>query len=545
MKEIKQYMKRYPVFIFLLLVFVVLFFMNLYTPESLQDDYVYKFVRGANDVIDYQYPIRDIGDVLISQYNHYMYHSGRFVPHFFLQIFDGILGKGAFNVINALLFCLLVYLINRLATKELKLFNYVLTFSLILFLVPSFKETSLWFTGSFNYLWAVVFSLFFLLLLKVYWNNQIQRWHWVLGVLCLFLGWTNEAAVIPIGMVIGGYLLFNVRNIYGKAVFPLILFFLLGVALTVFSPAVLYDLGKQGGNNDSTSLIQRFVTVGVVFIQLRIFWLFILSLLYTKYWKRDVYKAYVKSSWLYVLIVLCSLWVFFIADCHYDRVRYAIEIYSLLALLALLNQITVSRTLIHLGYVLGVVALVYSSFLIHYSFANYQNYLDCKQQLLQPSKTLILTRTDSIPGWADSYIMRHVDFCKRDVWYNGCDNNFALAATYGKKEVSYFPKDLYDDIVMNPKKYNKFSTVENCGLYAKEVTAPNRKYHVKYQLSPYDFEKLPKVYKSIAKQINRYNSRISEPRNTAIVQIRNHYYLVIVKPVLQEERERVHHIECI
>ena len=100
-------MKRYPVLIFLFIVYIVLYFMNLYTPESLQDDYVYKFVREANDAIDYQYPISDLNDVLISQYNHYLYHSGRFVPHFFLQIFDGILGKGVFNVINALLFCLL------------------------------------------------------------------------------------------------------------------------------------------------------------------------------------------------------------------------------------------------------------------------------------------------------------------------------------------------------------------------------------------------------------------------------------------------------
>jgi hypothetical protein len=519
--------------------------MNLYTPESLQDDYVYKFVRGANDVIDYQYPIRDLNDVLISQYNHYLYHSGRFVPHFFLQIFDGILGKGVFNVINALLFCLLVYLINRLATKKLTLFNYVLSFSLILFLVPSFKETTLWFTGSFNYLWAIVFSLFYLYLLKVYWNNQIQWWHWVLGIICLFLGWTNEAVVIPIGMVVGGYLMYNIRHVYRQAFFPLALFFLLGVALTVFSPAVLYSLEKQGGESVGASLFHRFTTVGVVLTQLRIFWFFLLSLLYIRWKKGAIYSAYVKNSWLYVLVALFSLWVFFFADCHYNRVRYAIEIYSLLALLALLNQITVSRTMICAGYVLGIFALIYSSFLVYYSYANYQNYIDCKQQLLQPSKTLILTRTDSIPEWADSYIMRHVDFCKRDVWYNGCDNNSAVASTFGKKEVSYLPKDLYDDIVINPMKYNEFSTVDNCGLYAKEVMSPDRKYLVKYQLSSYDFEKLPIIYKNIAKYINRYNSRVSEPRNTAIVQIKNHYYLIIVKPILKEEKERVKYIECI
>lgn len=538
-------MKRLYSLLFVVIIFVVLYLMNIFTPESLQDDFIYKFVRGKNDVVELCHPISSISDVFVSQYNHYFYHSGRYVPHFLLQLFDGIFGKDLFNLINALVFCILIYYISIIASNKFTLFNSSLSFALIFFFVPSFKETTLWFTGSFNYLWSMVFTLAFLFLLKIYRRNSIKWWHWPLGFLCLFLGWTNEAVVIPVGIVIGVYLLFHIHNLYDKAVFPLIIFYMFGVALTVFSPAVLNNLGQQGEGNSSVSLIHRFVTVGVVFTQIRIFWIFILSLFIIKYWKKEVYTKFLKTSWMYVLIVICCIWVFFISNCHYARVRYAIEIYSLLALVVLINHLSLSRIVHRIVYSIGVIALFFSCFIIYYSFINYQNYLDCKQQLLLENNSLILTGTETIPQWTDSYIMRHVDFCKPDVWYNPCDKNAAVAATYGKKDVSYFPKKLYDDIVLNPMKYKEFGTVENCGLYAKQVADPNCIYHVRYLLSPYKFDKLPLVYRIIAKHINRYSSRVSEPRNTAIIHIKNHYYLVIEKPILIEERERVNHIEFI
>ena len=158
----------------------------------------------------------------------------------------------------------------------------MLTYALVFFLIPSFKETSLWFTGSFNYLWAMVFSLLFLFLIKKYWNKPIKWTHWTLGVFCLFLGWTNEAVVIPIGMVMGWYALINIKRIYQRAICPLILFYMIGVSLTVFSPAVIGNVAKAG-DESSISLHNRLVTVGVTLIQLRVFWLFVLSLICLRY----------------------------------------------------------------------------------------------------------------------------------------------------------------------------------------------------------------------------------------------------------------------
>lgn len=524
------------------IVFIIMYLMNLYTPESIQDDYVYKFVRRANDDIDIHSPIQNLHDVLVSQYYHYLYHSGRFIPHFFLQFFDGIVGKDIFNVINAIFFCGLLLLINKVATAKLSFFNCVLTYALVFFLIPSFKETSLWFTGSFNYLWTMVISLLFLYLLKINWNKSITWTHWLIGLLCLFLGWTNEAVVIPVGMVVGWYALFNIRKIYKRAITPLIFFYLIGVALTVFSPAVISNVAKTG-EGDGMSLSQRFITIGVALTQLRLFWLFVLGFIFLKFKNKESFSIYISRSWIYICIALCSILVFFIADCHYARVRYAAEIYSLLAFIALLEHCRIPKSLSLFGYALGLAAMICSIIIVGYSRINYSNYLYCHRQLSQPNKTIILTKTDSIPEWADSYVMRHVDFCKKDVWYYGCNKDRIVGAAYGKNYIQYIPKVLYDDILNNSKRYIDFNDVVGCNLYARQVSDDSL-YRVKYNLHRYDYNKLFPLFRPVAKHISRYSSRVSTPRSSAVIKINNKNYLVIVKPVLQEERERIKSIEC-
>ena len=418
----------------------------------------------------------------------------------------------------------------------------MLTYALVFFLIPSFKETSLWFTGSFNYLWAMVFSLLFLFLIKKYWNKPIKWTHWTLGVFCLFLGWTNEAVVIPIGMVMGWYALINIKRIYQRAICPLILFYMIGVSLTVFSPAVIGNVAKAG-DESSISLHNRLVTVGVTLIQLRVFWLFVLSLICLRYKNKRAFFLYLRQSWIVVCVVFCSLLVFFIADCHYDRVRYAIEVYSLLAFMALLEHYRIPKSITYVCYALGLTSMACSIIIVGYSKQNYSNYLYCHRQLLQKGTTVILTQTESIPEWVDSYVMRHVDFCKKDVWYFGCNKDRIVGASFGKDHVQYIPKVLYEDILNYSYKYNDFKDVEGCNLYARRVSADSL-YHVKFNLRPYDYNKLFSLFRPVAKHISRYSSRVSTPRSSTVIQINNKYYMVIVKPVLKEERERIKSIEC-
>ena len=66
----------------LLAVTVVMWFLNHFTPLFL-DDWHYAFIFGTLE------PIRSVGDILVSQWHHYLSFNGRFVAHFFVQFFDG------------------------------------------------------------------------------------------------------------------------------------------------------------------------------------------------------------------------------------------------------------------------------------------------------------------------------------------------------------------------------------------------------------------------------------------------------------------------
>ena len=89
----------------LVAVTLVMWFFNHYTTLFL-DDWHYAFIFGTLK------PIRSIGDIFISQWHHYFeFTNGRFIAHFFVQLFDGILGKGAFNVFNAVFFALFIYVL--------------------------------------------------------------------------------------------------------------------------------------------------------------------------------------------------------------------------------------------------------------------------------------------------------------------------------------------------------------------------------------------------------------------------------------------------
>ena len=83
-------------------------------PITLSDDVLYKFV-WPHDSESYNRPIASILDIIESQYIHYQVVNGRSIIHFFIQLFDGIIGKEACNVISSILFGCLIYMTSRMA----------------------------------------------------------------------------------------------------------------------------------------------------------------------------------------------------------------------------------------------------------------------------------------------------------------------------------------------------------------------------------------------------------------------------------------------
>ena len=521
--------------IFFTALFVVIFLMNVWTPETLQDDIIYKFVRLSGDRVDASLMINNLKEVFVSQYNHYLWHSGRLMPHLLLQIFDGLIGKSLFNVFNAAVFCLLIYYVNKLAGNVVDLLGCSLSFALVFLLSPLFKETSLWFTGSFNYLWAIVAGLFYFAVFLNLEEKKVSLKYWLLGIGAIFLGWTNEGIVIPISVSLGIYFLLHFKRVIHSAAFPWILGFGFGTALTVFSPATLNNAHETVAGGGLTG---RIFTVAVTLSQLRIFWIWVAGVIISSFANLQKTKRYFHKYTLICNATVCSLLVFFLADCHYPRVRYGMEVFSLIALLALIREYKFRRASYAVVALSIIASFGFSIPVLSECYKNYQINQQILTQLKTPGKTLILLPQDNIPDCYNNYVLRHATFCKRDVWYFAADKQMLEGALYGKKYVQYLPEELYDDITRHPEKYRVPATTDSCGLYAYE-TSKAENFNIQYILRPIQSSEVPFYFRPFYHHIERYFSLVDTPRNQTFVSIHGKCYLVMTAPILKEKRSRV------
>lgn len=76
---------------------IIFYILNHFTPLY-SDDWHYNFIYGTFENIN------SLSDIIKSQYIHYFKVNGRFIPHFIVQLFDGILGKELFNIFNTIAF---------------------------------------------------------------------------------------------------------------------------------------------------------------------------------------------------------------------------------------------------------------------------------------------------------------------------------------------------------------------------------------------------------------------------------------------------------
>lgn len=189
--------------------FLFFFILNVLTPLSFGDDYVYSFIWEGHSIYEplseNAIRVSSFKDLFTSQVLHYFTWSGRIVSHLLAQFFLWT-GKSVFNVCNALVSILLVAEIYWCSHKGIKNLNADagmlcgIFFALWAF-SPGFGDVFLWLDGACNYLWTTAILLGFLL-------PYIRRYYSLSEVihqnrsfsLCMFFGGiiagcTNENTV--------------------------------------------------------------------------------------------------------------------------------------------------------------------------------------------------------------------------------------------------------------------------------------------------------------------------------------------------------------
>ncbi len=178
--------------IFIFFIFLTIVILYILTP-LIGDDFVYSFIYQTNDKLS------SIGDIIKSQSLHYDKWGGRTVVHFIDQLILYNYNPLKADILNSLAYTALI-IVSYIHITAKKVFNInllVVVFCLMWFVQPVFAETTLWITGSCNYLWGTLIILLFLLPYRLYNNNRKNKYIQAILIVALLsggiiAGWTNE-----------------------------------------------------------------------------------------------------------------------------------------------------------------------------------------------------------------------------------------------------------------------------------------------------------------------------------------------------------------
>lgn len=250
------------------------FLCNFFYP-MMSDDYAQSFiwdgVHGGN-IAGMQSGhiwrrIEFLSDIFISVSSMYMTWGGRIDSGIITQFFLWI-GKPIFNVFNTIIFGIFILLVSRISLGKYYLKNgwYIFwIFSGFWLVNYAFFNTTVWISGSANYLWLMCFQLLFILpyieAIRGYSWKFLQNDSLTSKTAMLFLGLlagnTNENSSAAV-LIAAAWICYKMRRpwmAYG------LLGILVGYAALIFAPGnyVRYHVVLTAGEGDYLPLIPKLI----------------------------------------------------------------------------------------------------------------------------------------------------------------------------------------------------------------------------------------------------------------------------------------------
>lgn len=216
-------------------------FLFAYCSNWFADAIEYAYIHQPDNVLIPDARVRDLADIWVSQCNHYVANNGRFVVHFIVQIFCGMLGKLWFAIFNGLVWFLLPYLTVRFAThgsKSLRVSVSACALIMIMLLQvridPPFQINYIW-TAAAIVGWLMIFFS----------GRRYSPWLLILiGIYSFLCGECNESFSIPICFAIGVFAL-RCRFRLAPAQWVAAAAFVIASVILIASPGNWERLGTQ------------------------------------------------------------------------------------------------------------------------------------------------------------------------------------------------------------------------------------------------------------------------------------------------------------
>jgi len=234
--------------------YLTIFFLRNLLAPFVADDYSYKFIwdgAGKGNLINgidpnRLQPVENFSDILFSQWQHYFSWGGRTIAHIFAQFFVTH-EKIFFDVANVLVFAALVLLLFKVGTglplREMKKSFLILILAGIYFCAPSLIITTVWLTGTCNYLWMCTLELLFFLPFALKYRRE-NFWRepppWsipAMTLLGLVAGWSIEpGAAVTIFITLVFVVHFRKEKNLQPWMIVGFIFLLVGFAILIFAP---------------------------------------------------------------------------------------------------------------------------------------------------------------------------------------------------------------------------------------------------------------------------------------------------------------------
>ena len=331
--------------------YLAIFFLRNLLMPNVADDYSYKFIwdgAGKGNLINgidptRLQPVESIGDIFYSQWQHYFAWGGRTVAHVLAQFFVWQ-EKIFFDVANVFVFAALVILLFKVGTglslREMNKSYLLLILAGIYFCAPSLIITTVWLTGTCNYLWMCTLELLFLLPFAEAYRRKkflIPNFYFLIAVLA---GWSIEpGAAVTIFVTFMFVVHFRrEKNLQPWMKFGFI-FLLVGFAILMFAPGNLHraDLISDHLPPSKLQMLYTNFVGGFLPVFLREIILFVPIIFY--FAKAKTSPETTKFILTFAAASILSLLVMMCAPMFPERAGFPSTIFLLVASLAALKEI--------------------------------------------------------------------------------------------------------------------------------------------------------------------------------------------------------------
>lgn len=532
LENIKANKRNAAAGLFIIVLAVGFFALNWLTHLWYFDDYDYRFmvIEGVRDM---SRPIRNVGDIIVSQVNHYIGMNGRSIVHFFVQLFAGLLGKGVFNYCNTLVFTAFVLFVSIYcgARKKSWIFLFTLTAACILLLITGFNQTMLWQTGAINYLWSATAITFYLLLLRRDKGKAVRPFTFLLAICGLMAGWSHEGLSFPLALSLVLYSVFKRKTISKSQAIAIVAFFM-GMLICMFAPSTMGKVHETGVS--IVALISRAVGSLLFLLKFPIVYVLVFFLLIERHFNRETTALqWLNDNLLLVSCIVLAMGINLATGITYKRAAFGFNFYCLLLLVKTVANLPMSKRVQQVFTACAmVVSMVTLCFVLHFAAKYHNEYKDIIAQMeADGNHCIIKTNIEEMPDFALDYVLKPVETNKEiDHYFPDFkrESSEYMAYCYHKDSLVFLPQYLLEKMRTSATAYKTFENDAQLPYYVIQTNRPDFK-KVTYMLREATSNDIPFFLRPFANRMARYTQQSIEasPSCYKPVHVFGRYYLLV------------------